>query len=124
MDDESSVFWKFVHVVTAQLDDRPWSEKQREGGEDSHPAHHCKHLPLGLFRVKTGNLKGNLKSKQNRWLEKKDGLPILVLAAVFMRWLCAKNSIVGNVIRQKWTKNILTNLQSRIFFLRSLYFHL
>ena len=65
MDDETSVFWRFVHVVTAQLDDRPWSQKQREG-EDLHPTHHCKHLPLGLFRVKTGNLKGNLKSKQGR----------------------------------------------------------
>ncbi len=26
MDESTSVFWKFVHVVSAQLDDRPWSE--------------------------------------------------------------------------------------------------
>jgi hypothetical protein len=29
MDESTSVFWKFVHVVSAQLDDRPWFEKQR-----------------------------------------------------------------------------------------------
>jgi hypothetical protein len=65
MDDETSIFWKFVHVVSGQLDDRPWSEKQREG-EDSNPIHHCKHLSLGSFKVASGNLKGNLKRKQNR----------------------------------------------------------
>ena len=65
MEGDSSVFWKFVHVVSAQLDDRPWSEKQREG-EESNPIHHCKHLSLGTFKVLSGNLKGNIKRKQMR----------------------------------------------------------
>ena len=65
MEDDASVFWKFVHVVSAQLDDRPWSEKQREG-EESNPIHHCKHLSLGTFKVLSGNLKGNIKRKQMR----------------------------------------------------------
>jgi hypothetical protein len=65
MEEDTSVFFKFVHVVTAQLDDRPWSEKEREG-EEANPTHHCKHLSLGSFKVMSGNLKGNIKRKQNR----------------------------------------------------------
>jgi hypothetical protein len=65
MEEDTSVFWKFVHVVAAQLNDRPCSQKQREGKE-SNPIHHCKHLSLGSFKVASGNLKGNIKRKQNR----------------------------------------------------------
>ena len=65
MDDSESIFCKFMHVVTGQLDNRPWSERNREG-EDNNPIHHCKHLPLGTFTVASGNLKGTIKRKQNR----------------------------------------------------------
>ena len=69
MENDTSVFFKFVHVVAALLDDRPWSEKQREG-EEANPIHHCKHLSLGSFKVRSGNLKGNIKRKQNRCIDK------------------------------------------------------
>ena len=65
MDDSESIFFKFMHVVTGQLDNRPWSERNREG-EDNNPIHHCKHLPLGTFTVGSGTLKGTVKRKQNR----------------------------------------------------------
>ena len=55
MDDSESIFFKFMHVVTGQLDNRPWSERNREG-EDNNPIHHCKHLPLGTFTVASGNV--------------------------------------------------------------------
>ena len=65
MEDSESIFFKFMHVVTGQLDSRPWSDRNREG-EDNNPSHHCKHLPLGTFTVGSGNLKGTIKRKQNR----------------------------------------------------------
>ncbi len=54
MDDSESVFWKFVHVVTLQLDTRPWADKLREG-EDHNST-----------KIASGNLKDTTKRKQNR----------------------------------------------------------
>ena len=63
--DEDSIFWKFVHTVVSQIDERPMAERLREGEEDT-PTLHCKHVAIGLYKVKAGTYKGSLKSKQAR----------------------------------------------------------
>jgi hypothetical protein len=65
LDDDQSVFWKFVHTVVAQMDNRPMSSRVREG-EAENPAISCKHVPMGQYRVISGNYKGSVKSKQAR----------------------------------------------------------
>jgi hypothetical protein len=65
LDDTDSIFWKFVCAVIGQIDHRPISERVREG-EDENPTVHCKHVPIGQYRVSTGTYKGSLKSKQSR----------------------------------------------------------
>ena len=65
LDDEKSVFWKFVHTVISQIDSRPMSSRVREG-EDENPTTHCKQVPLGKYRVTSGTYKGAVKSKQAR----------------------------------------------------------
>jgi hypothetical protein len=63
--DEDSIFWKFVHTVVSQIDERPMAERLREGEEDN-PTLHCKHVAIGLYRVQAGTYKGSVKSKQAR----------------------------------------------------------
>ena len=63
-DNSDSVFWKFVHVVIGQIDNRPMSEREREGEEN--PTLHCKHVAIGQYRVHAGKYKDSLKSKQAR----------------------------------------------------------
>jgi hypothetical protein len=64
-DMEESFFWKFVYTIIAQIDTRPANERVREG-EDENPTQHCKHVPLGQYKVTSGTYKGTLKSKQAR----------------------------------------------------------
>ncbi len=96
VDDSDSVFWKFVHVVIGQIDDRPMSAREREGEEN--PTLHCKHVPIGQYRVHAGKYEGNLKSKQarckycsKRKTKDKERLkgtsPLHVFGAAFMRSL-------------------------------------
>jgi hypothetical protein len=65
LDDMESIFWQFVHTIIAQIDSRPANDRIREG-EDENPTQHCKHVPLGQYRVTSGTYKGSLKSKQAR----------------------------------------------------------
>ena len=65
LDDDKSIFWRFVHTVIGQIDPRPMSARVREGEEED-PTIHCKHVPLGQYRVTSGTYKGSLKSKQAR----------------------------------------------------------
>ncbi len=62
---DDTIFWQFVHTVIGQIDGRPMSERVREG-EDENPTIHCKHVPLGQYKVLSGTYKGSLKSKQAR----------------------------------------------------------
>jgi hypothetical protein len=62
---DESIFWKFVHTVIGQIDSRPMSERVREG-EDENPTFHCKHVPIGQYKVLSGTYKGSVKSKQAR----------------------------------------------------------
>jgi hypothetical protein len=65
MEDFDSIFWQFVCAVVTQIDTRPVNERVREG-ESEDPTIHCKHVPLGQYRVSSGVYKGSLKSKQSR----------------------------------------------------------
>ena len=62
---DQSIFWKFVHTVIGQIASRSLSERVREG-EDDNPTLHCKHVPLGQYKVLSGTYKVSLKSKQAR----------------------------------------------------------
>ena len=65
LDEDRSVFSKFLHTVIGQIDSRPMSAREREG-EEENPTMHCKHVPLGQYRVTSGTYKGSVKSKQAR----------------------------------------------------------
>ena len=65
LDDMESIFWKFAYTVIGQIDSRPQNDRVREG-EDEIPTQHCKHVPLGQYKVISGTHKGAIKSKQAR----------------------------------------------------------
>jgi hypothetical protein len=55
-----------VHTAIGQIDSRPMSSRVREV-EDENSTIHCKHLPLGQYKVTTGTYKGSVKNKQVRY---------------------------------------------------------
>ena len=65
LDDMDSIFWQFVYTIIGQIDSRPLIEREREG-EDENPTQHCKHVPIGQYKVTSGTYKGSVKSKQAR----------------------------------------------------------
>jgi hypothetical protein len=64
-DDMESIFWLLVCTIIGQIDSRPVNEREREG-EEENPTQHCKHVPIGQYRVTSGTHKGAIKSKQAR----------------------------------------------------------
>jgi hypothetical protein len=97
----------YIHVVIGQIDNRPMSAREKEGEEN--PTLHCKHVPIGQYKVHAGKYEGNLKSKQARckYCSKRKkkikmaymGLrPLHVFGAAFMRSMFVGNTIVGNYI--------------------------
>ncbi len=131
VEDSDSIFWKFVHTVIGQIDNRPMFARQREG-EEGNPTLHCKHVPIGLYKVQAGKYKGNLKSKQahckycSREKEKmaKMGLrPLHGFDAAFMRSLFVGNTIVGNAIWVRLNEMHVTNLAFSLpLFYRALHY--
>ena len=54
-----------MYTIIGQIDSRPLIEREREG-EDENPTQHCKHVPIGQYKVTSGTYKGSVKSKQAR----------------------------------------------------------